>query len=139
MNIVQSQHIGYNLCAKYKMNFNKEVQSIHFQLNMNEDDVDKSTYKEKWFSHLTIQVNGNDALEYSYEMLCLHKSCHSLQLPNGVFEIPNVNYLNWGSNDIQLCFYNMDQSMNENMKVSICAELNNYVICGSQFQLVYEA
>jgi len=143
LKINQSQFTGEELlpdceCAKFKMVFENDVNSLYLQFKCKDNNT---VLNDKWFDNIQIRVNGNidNVLEYTYEMLCLYKQNNRYNLPNGVLEIPNIKYIDWKSSQITLIMSNIKRNNNANITVSIFAESDNYLVCGSQSKLLFQA
>ena len=148
LKISQTQFTGeesiFSKCqnGRFRLNFYHDVTSMYVQLNISMNKKKSGEiydiYEEKWFDLLCIQVNGHDTIEYTYEMLCLNKDKSNYNLPKGVFEIPNVKYIDWNADSIVLTLSNINMPENVvDSTVAFCVDSDNYLVCGTNTKLMF--
>lgn len=146
LKINQSQFTGDEILdfkkgsnAKFRLAFNSEITNLYIQLNVRQvEQTGFNGQKTKWFDMLRIQVNGYDKLNFTWESLCLNKDNSNYNLPEGVLEIPNCKYIDWNAQSIVLLFskITLPDNINEAL-LTICADSDNYLVCGSQSKLMF--
>lgn len=107
--------------VRISLSHNCDVKSIHIMLKQL-----FTVCTSKWFDICKIQVNGNDKLTYSYEMLVhLNKQNH---LPSGVLSIPNVEHLDLHEQVVNIVF--LEIKTDECAKISVFSEISDWMSIG---------
>lgn len=105
--------------------FTHDVKNIYFQLNQIKTG---KIYEEKWFDYISITVNNNEFINYSYAII----TNQSKGLQNGIFLLTGFEYINFNKSDVMLNIYGvkLNSSNNNNYELSCYCETVNYFISG---------
>ena len=116
---------------RYRFIYNHDVETMYICIVNSKNDI----YESKWFDLCKIQVNGRDTLFYTYEQL-MHIN-KSTNLPKGVLEIPNISYVNFDANNIEIHFSDIRLDDNETFYFFSSVESSNWLTIGPMISTVF--
>ena len=116
---------------RYRFIYNHDVETMYICIVNSKNDI----YESKWFDLCKIQVNGRDTLFYTYEQL-IHIN-KSTNLPKGVLEIPNISYVNFDANNIEIHFSDIRLDDNETFYFFSSVESSNWLTIGPMISTVF--
>jgi len=135
--ITQNQFTGLesfepkNGSIRFRLAFNHDVTSLYICTKSNHDILNS-----KWFDNFKLQVNGQDKLEFSYELL-KHYSLNE-NLPDGVLTIPHVNTINFEEQHVIIALSGVKLNMYDDSVFSMCVESSNWITVGPQSYIVFK-